>query len=50
MSALETYRITALDWLQSKAPEFGRGARRGLSEAEDLALGRRYQRAKFDAG
>ena len=50
MNALETYRTTALDWLQSKAPEFGRSARRGLSEAEDLALGRRYQRAKFDAG
>ena len=50
MNALETYRTTALDWLNSVAPEFGRAARRGLSEAEDLALGRRYQRAKFDAG
>jgi alkylation response protein AidB-like acyl-CoA dehydrogenase len=50
MSALETYRDTADAWLQSVAPQFGAAARKGLSEAADLALGRRYQRAKFDAG
>jgi alkylation response protein AidB-like acyl-CoA dehydrogenase len=50
MSALGTYREGARAWLSSVAGEFGREARRGLSEAEDLALGRRYQRAKFDAG
>ncbi len=50
MSGLDSYREKARAWLESVAGEFGREARRGLSEAEDLALGRRYQRAKFDAG
>ena len=50
MSEHETYRLKALAWLESIAGEFGRDARRGLSEEQDLALGRRYQRAKFDAG
>jgi alkylation response protein AidB-like acyl-CoA dehydrogenase len=50
MSEIDTYREQARTWLASTAPEFGRAARRGLGEAEDLALGRRYQRAKFDAG
>ena len=46
----EAYRLKALAWLESVASEFGREARRGLNEEQDLALGRRYQRAKFDAG
>lgn len=50
MSDLEAYRQKARAWLESIAPEFGREARRGLTEAEDLALGRRYQRSKFNAG
>jgi alkylation response protein AidB-like acyl-CoA dehydrogenase len=50
MSALDTYRDTARGWLQSMAPTYGRAARKGLSAEGDLALGRRYQRAKFDAG
>lgn len=50
MSDIEAYRTRARAWLESVAATFGREARRGLSEAEDLALGRRYQRAKFDAG
>lgn len=50
MSDLETYRATAVDWLASMAPRFGLAARRGLHEDDDLALGRQYQRAKFDAG
>jgi alkylation response protein AidB-like acyl-CoA dehydrogenase len=50
MSDLETYRSNARAWLQSVAPTFGREARVGLSVEQDLALGRRYQRAKFDAG
>ena len=50
MSDLETYRIAARAWLQSVAPTFGRDARAGLSVEDDLALGRRYQRTKFDAG
>src|SRR3546814_17870403 len=31
-------------------PTFGKAARKGLTVEEDLALGRRYQKAKFDAG
>ncbi len=50
MSQLNAYRDRACDWLRSVAPEFGADARRGLSEEQDLALGRRYQRTKFDAG
>lgn len=50
MSNLEAWRLQARAWLASMAPEFGKDARRPLTEAEDLALGRRYQRAKFDAG
>ncbi len=50
MSALESYRSKARVWLESVAPTFGRDARRGLGVEGDLALGRRYQRAKFDAG
>ncbi len=45
-----TYSATARAWLEAAAPTYGREARRGLSHEEDLALGRRYQRAKFDAG
>jgi len=37
-------------WLASVAPEFGREARAGLSQDEDLAVGRRYMAAKYDAG
>lgn len=50
MSDLETWRLQARAWLEAMAGEFGKEARRALTEAEDLALGRRYQRAKFDAG
>ena len=50
MSDLEAYRAKARAWLESMAPEYGRDERRGLSEIETLALSRRYQRAKFDAG
>jgi alkylation response protein AidB-like acyl-CoA dehydrogenase len=50
MTDLETYQSEARDWLKSVAPHFGKTARKGLSEADDLALGRRYQRVKFDAG
>jgi alkylation response protein AidB-like acyl-CoA dehydrogenase len=50
MTDLEIYRSEARDWLKSVAPHFGKTARKGLSEADDLALGRRYQRVKFDAG
>ncbi len=50
MTDLDSYRETARSWLAAKAAEFGRDSRRGLSEEQDLELGRRYQRAKFDAG
>ena len=50
MSNLETYRAKAAAWLETMVPTFGRDARRGLSEADDLALARRYQNAKFEAG
>jgi alkylation response protein AidB-like acyl-CoA dehydrogenase len=44
------YRAKASAWLAQHAPTFGRASRAGLSEAEDLALGRRWQAAKFEAG
>jgi alkylation response protein AidB-like acyl-CoA dehydrogenase len=50
VSDLDTYRLKARAWLESVAPEFGRDARRGLSEEQGLALGRRYQAAKYEAG
>ncbi len=50
MSDLEAYRAKAHAWLSSVSGEFGRDARRGLSVEADLALGRRYQAAKFSAG
>ena len=50
MSDITAYSARADAWLQSVAAEFGSAARKGLSEAEDLALGRRYLKARFDAG
>ena len=50
MTDVAAYQAKAKAWLTSVAPQFGRYARRGLSVEDDLALGRRYQRAKFDAG
>ncbi|MFC4295568.1 acyl-CoA dehydrogenase family protein [Novosphingobium tardum] len=50
MSDLDAYRAKSRAWLESVAPTFGKDARRGLSVEDDLALGRRYMAAKFDAG
>ena len=50
MIDLDRWRDRAHDWLASVAGEFGAPARKGMSEDEDLAAARRYQRAKFDAG
>ncbi len=50
MGELDTYRQQARAWLASQAAEFGVNARRGLSEADDLALARRWQRTKYDHG
>ena len=50
MTDLNAYRDEARAWLASVAPQFGREARRGLAVGDDLALGRRYMAARFDAG
>ena len=50
MSDLEAYRVKAAAWLTSMVPMFGKDARHGLPEADDIALARRYQNAKFEAG
>ncbi len=50
MSELETYRANARKWLEGMAPKYARGARAGNTVEEDLALGREYMAAKYDAG
>lgn len=50
MSDAAAFRDRARTWLQSVAPIYGSAAGGGLSEAEDLALGRAYLAARFDAG
>lgn len=50
MSDIAQYSAKADAWLQSVAGEFGRQARKGLSTSDDLALGRRYLKARHDAG
>ncbi|MGV7120691.1 acyl-CoA dehydrogenase family protein [Sphingopyxis sp. 550A] len=50
MSDLEAWHAKAAAWCESMVPTFGKAARKGLSVEDDLALGRRYQKAKFDAG
>jgi len=50
MSDYDSYRAAARAWLQSMASEFGKEGRRGLSEEQDLALGRRYLAKRYDAG
>ncbi len=50
MTTLDEYRDKAKAWLAAQAPTFGREARRGLSEEKDLALGRKWQTAKQEAG
>jgi alkylation response protein AidB-like acyl-CoA dehydrogenase len=50
MSDLEAYTQKARAWLESMAPKYGRDARTGNSVEQDLALGREYMAAKFDAG
>jgi hypothetical protein len=47
---LEAYRISVREFLVRQVAHYGRQARLGLSEAEDLALGRRWQRLKHDNG
>jgi alkylation response protein AidB-like acyl-CoA dehydrogenase len=50
MSDLEAFTKRAHDWLQSVAPEFGSDAQKGMMIEERLALGRRFLKARFDAG
>ena len=50
MSELEIYRQRAKTWLEGMAPNYARAARAGNSVEQDLALGREYMAAKFDAG
>ncbi len=50
MNDLEAYRRQARAWLESVAPVYGAAARAGMTLEQDLAVARRYQRAKFDAG
>lgn len=50
MIDLDSFRTQAREFLAAHAAEFGSAARPGLSEADDLALGRRWQRTKFDNG
>ena len=50
MSDIEAYRQRAKAWLETQVAEFGAAARIGLSEDEDLALGRRWQATKYAAG
>ncbi len=50
MSALDGWRKEARAWLASVAPRFGKAARHRLDEAADLALGRAYLAARYDAG
>ena len=50
MSDYEAFRAKAAAWLESAAPTYGAAARKGLTEEQDLALGRRYLAARFDAG
>ncbi|MBU6266543.1 MAG: acyl-CoA dehydrogenase family protein [Sphingomonadales bacterium] len=50
MIGLDEWRAKARSWLESVAPRFGKDAAQGLDGAAHLALGREYQRAKFEAG
>ncbi len=50
MSELETYRQTARAFLNAMAPKYARPARQGNTVEQDLALGREYMAARYDAG
>ena len=50
MSELETYRLKARAWLETMASKYARAARHGNTVEQDLAMGREYMAAKYDAG
>ncbi|WP_075790690.1 acyl-CoA dehydrogenase family protein [Massilia putida] len=47
---LEAYRADAVAWLAANAPDYSGAARAGLTVAQDIDLGRAWQRLKADAG
>jgi alkylation response protein AidB-like acyl-CoA dehydrogenase len=50
LAELEAYRATARSWLAAHAGAYGAAARTGLTEAQDLELGRRWMALKHDHG
>ncbi len=50
MNELETYRLKARAFLEGMVPKYARENRRGNTSEQDLALGREYMAAKYDAG
>ncbi|MBX9645344.1 MAG: acyl-CoA dehydrogenase family protein [Novosphingobium sp.] len=50
MSDLQSYRDKARAFLAGMAPKYGRDARKGNTVEQDLALGREYMAARYDAG
>ena len=50
MSELAIYAERARTFLKSMAPKYARENRRGNTTEQDLALGREYMAAKYDAG
>ncbi len=50
MTDLDAFRTRASAWLESVAPAYGKAAQTHLSYDEKLALGRRFMKARFDAG
>jgi len=48
--ALGAYVSQARQWLEAMNPRFGGAARHGLSQEDDLVLGRAFQKAKSEAG
>jgi alkylation response protein AidB-like acyl-CoA dehydrogenase len=50
MIALDEFRDKARGWLSAVAGTYGHEARTGLSQDENLALGRRYMAERYEAG
>lgn len=50
MSDHDAYRAEVRAWFASVSPRYGKDARIGLTQDEDLALARQYLAARFDAG
>ena len=50
MSDIDAFREKARAFLASMAPKYAREARSGNTVEQDLALGREYMAARYDAG